>query len=302
MMEQIEIGVLGGCGLYQMDALKNVTRHTLSTPFGATSGDVIIGTLADKRVAFIPRHGEDHTLPPSRVPYRANIFALKTLGVRFVISVNACGSLREDYTPGHFVIPDQIYDQTRLDRGPTFFEDGITVHTSTANPFCNILSDTLHTACQQTVPTVHRGGRFVVIEGPRFSTKAESHIFRQLGCDIIGMTSSPEAFLAREAEVSYASMAYVTDYDVWRQDVESVTICGSEATMDQSATYAQHALIAAVEALDVAQVIPVHTALDDAILTEFAAVPQDVKNRLRPILARRFASHYATTHPVPVNR
>ncbi len=288
-METIEIGVLGGCGLYQVPEITDTTRYSITTPFGAPSGDVVVGTLRGKRVGFIPRHGEKHTLAPSDVPYRANIYAFKQMGVKFIISVNACGSLREDYRPGDFVLPDQIYDQTKNYRGRTFFEEGLVAHTSTATPFCEDLGDTLADAAVRAGATVHRSATFVTIEGPRFSSRAESQIFRQLGCSIVGMTSSPEAFLAREAEISYASLAYVTDYDSWRSEAEAVTVCGLENTMQRSAEIAQLAVAHAVELLDTTGGCTCHTALDDAILTDPTDIPSALLAKLHPILQRRFA-------------
>lgn len=294
-MEKVEIGVLGGCGLYQVSELTEIVRYEVDTPFGKPSGEVVVGTLRGKRVAFIPRHGEDHTIPPSEVPYRANIFALKQMGVRFLISVNACGSVQAEIAPGHFVIPDQLYDQTKLYRGRSFFEDGIVVHVSTAEPFCGELGQVLAVAAREAGAIVHDGGMFVTIEGPRFSTRGESQIFRQLGCSIVGMTSSPEAALAREAEISYAAMAYVTDYDSWRTEVDPVTIVNLGETMRQSARYAETAVAIAVEKLDTRHVCDCHTALDHAILTRLKHVSPDVLEKLQPILARRLERHHSKT-------
>lgn len=286
-METVAIGVLGGCGLYQIPEITEKTSYLIETPFGSPSGDVVVGTLRGKRVAFIPRHGEDHTLPPSQVPYRANIYAFKKLGVRTLISVNACGSLQAELAPGHFVVPDQLLDQTKLDRGNTFFDDGIVVHTSTANPFCHDLRQILAQAAEQAGATVHQGGTFVTIEGPRFSSRAESQVFRQLGGNIIGMTTSPEAYLAREAEISYASLAYVTDYDSWRTEIDPVTVRNLGNVMKRSAQLAQSAVAHAVENLDPDNSCDCHTALNHAILTDIRAVTPEIVEKLQPILKRR---------------
>lgn len=288
-MEKVEIGVLGGCGLYQVAELTDQVRYTVQTPFGYPSGDIVVGTLRGKRVAFIPRHGEDHTLAPSHVPYRANIYALKQMGVRFLMAVNACGSLQAAYAPGDFVIPNQLLDQTKHDRARSFFEDGVVVHTSTAEPFCSELRQVIYQAASSAGAKTHDGGVFVTIEGPRFSTRFESQLFQQWGCSIIGMTSSPEAFLAREAEMSYASLAYVTDYDSWRNEAAPVTVCGLESVMQRSARLAQSAVAAAVEQLDTTLTCSCHTALQDAILTNLEIVDPVILNKLHPLLARQAA-------------
>lgn len=288
-MEQVKIAVLGGCGLYQVPELTDQQRYSIATPFGKPSDDVVIGTLRGRRVAFIARHGEDHTIPPSQVPYRANIYALKQLGVRFLISVNACGSLQGHLQPGHFMIPDQLFDQTKLYRGRTFFEAGLVVHIAVPDPFCPQLRGVLLEATQKAGATVHDKGLFLTIEGPRFNTQAESLIYRQLGCHIVGMTSSPEAYLAREAEMSYASMAYITDYDSWRTDADGVTVENLGAVMRQSARYAQQAVAEAVELLDETMNLPAHHALNHAILTDLKRVAPEVLDPLRPILARRLS-------------
>ncbi|MBE3118324.1 MAG: S-methyl-5'-thioadenosine phosphorylase, partial [Candidatus Atribacteria bacterium] len=214
MPEKLSLAILGGSGLYSMTGLTDTTEHDLKTPFGKPSAPIVVGTLEGKRVAFLARHGIGHHIMPAEVPYRANIYALKALGAERIVSINACGSLREDYAPGHIVIPDQIFDNTR-GRARTFFGEGLVAHAGVADPFCPDLSAALETAVMGTGATVHHGGAFIVIEGPRFSTKAESNVYRSWGMSIVGMTAAPEAFLAREAEMCYAVMAHVTDYDVW---------------------------------------------------------------------------------------
>lgn len=222
--EPVRIGVIGGSGLYQMPQLEDVVRREVSTPYGAPSGPITIGRLNGVRVAFVPRHGPGHIYLPSEVPYRANIYALKTLGVEHVIAVSACGSLREDYAPGEIVIPDQLFDFTKGKRPYSFFGEGLAAHISVEEPFCPALRGMVSEAVREAGGTVHDGGAYITIEGPRFSTKAESNVFRSWGMSIIGMTSSPEAFLAREAEMCYAVMAHVTDYDVWHETEEAVTV------------------------------------------------------------------------------
>jgi 5'-methylthioadenosine phosphorylase len=218
------LGVIGGSGLYSIEGLRDVDEVTMQTPFGAPSDAIIVGTLEGVPVAFLPRHGRGHRLTPSEVPSRANIYALKSLGVEWVISVSAVGSLREDYAPLDLVVPDQIFDRTKV-RANSFFEGGVVAHVSFAEPFCPHLGGLLwETMGGMAGFTAHRGGTYVCIEGPQFSTKAESRIYRQLGCDVIGMTAVPEAKLAREAELHYAAIACVTDYDVWHEGSETVTV------------------------------------------------------------------------------
>ncbi|HET7377568.1 MAG TPA: S-methyl-5'-thioadenosine phosphorylase, partial [Anaerolineae bacterium] len=213
-LEQIPLAIIGGSGLYDMEALTNIKEIKMKTPFGDPSDAIIVGTLANKRVAFLPRHGRGHRITPTEVNSRANIWALKSIGVERIVSISACGSLREDFAPRHIVIPNQLFDRTR-NRSLTFFGNGLVGHIGLADPFCPELSQLVYAAVKGTGATVHQGGNFVTIEGPRFSTKAESKLFQQWGMDIIGMTAIPEANLAREAEICYACMAHVTDYDVW---------------------------------------------------------------------------------------
>ncbi len=221
-MADVELGIIGGSGLYKMPALADVEERTEETPFGSPSDKVILGTLAGRRVAFIPRHGRDHTLLPSEVPYRANICALKQLGATRVLGVSAVGSLREDYRPLDVVVPDQLFDRTK-DRAATFFGKGMVAHVGFAHPFCPAFSSAILRASTRSPAKAHDGGTLVVMEGPAFSTLAESETYRRLGFDLIGMTTLPEAKLAREAELCYASLSMVTDYDVWHQAHESVT-------------------------------------------------------------------------------
>lgn len=285
MTETIAIGVIGGSGLYNMPDITDKTTHAIDTPFGKPSADIVVGTLRGKRVAFLPRHGAGHVYTPSTVPYRANIWALKSLGVRFIIAVNACGSLREDYAPGHIVIPDQLFDHTKSERGGrSFFDTGMVGHISVADPFSPELSSVLYDATRSVSDTVHKGGTFLIVEGPRFSTKGESNIFRQWGCSIIGMTTAPEAFLAREAEIAYATMAHITDYDVWHDEPVNVEMVVQ--TMHHNLDTAQKAVAAAVERIDENAAYEAHTALNFAIMTDAKAYDPAVLERLRPIIAR----------------
>lgn len=225
-MEQVTIGIIGGSGLYQMPELENVRELTVETPFGEPSDAFIIGELEGVSVAFLPRHGRGHKFTPTEVPYRANIYAMKMLGVEYVLSVSAVGSLQEKYAPMDFVIPDQFFDRTRARaKESTFFGEGIVAHITFAHPVCNELGDILEASCKTVEGlNVHRGGTYICMEGPAFSTKAESNVYRSWGMDIIGMTNLQEAKLAREAEIAYATLALVTDYDCWHEEHDSVTL------------------------------------------------------------------------------
>ncbi len=289
MTETAAIGIIGGSGLYQMQEISDKQTVAVQTPFGSPSADIVIGTLRGKRVAFLPRHGIGHIYSPTTVPYRANIYALKSLGVRYIISVNACGSLREDYAPGHIVVPDQLYDHTKADRGRSFFEYGLVAHVSVADSFCPQLRNILVNSVRKAGGTIHSEGTFIIIEGPRFSTRGESEIFRQWGCSIIGMTTCPEAFLAREAEIAYATLAHITDYDVWHTTEEAVTADKVIATMNQNLATVQKAIAEAVEMLDLTMPSDAHTVLDDAIMADRSQVPPEILEKLGPIVQRRFA-------------
>lgn len=218
----IKIGIIGGSGFYQIEGLTDIETIDIETPFGKPSDSLISGRLDGQPVVFLPRHGVGHPLLPSDINVRANIYALKSLGVEWLISVSAVGSLRQEIEPRHFVIPDQLYDHTK-NRISTFFGDGLAAHISLAHPFCEGLSGLLHKAATEVGATVHNGGTYICMEGPAFSTQAESHVYRQLGFDIIGMTAAPEAKLAREAEICYAVLACSTDYDCWHPDHDNVT-------------------------------------------------------------------------------
>ncbi|MEO8042780.1 MAG: S-methyl-5'-thioadenosine phosphorylase [Acidobacteriota bacterium] len=224
-MEKVNIGIIGGSGLYQMPELQNVREQKVETPFGDPSDAFIIGELEGVTVAFLPRHGRGHKLLPTELPFRANIYAMKMLGIEYILSVSAVGSLQEKYAPTHMVIPDQFFDRTRgRVNESTFFGEGIVGHVTFAHPVCNELGDILEAACRSVDVTTHRGGSYLCMEGPAFSTKAESNVYRQWGMDIIGMTNLQEAKLAREAEIAYATLALVTDYDCWYEGHDDVTV------------------------------------------------------------------------------
>jgi len=224
-MEQVNIGIIGGSGLYQMPELQNLRELTIETPFGSPSDAFIIGELEGVTVAFLPRHGRGHKLTPSELPFRANVYAMKLLGVEYILSVSAVGSLQEQYAPTDFVIPDQFFDRTRARaHESTFFGEGIVGHITFADPVCNELGDIIEASCREVGVTTHRGGTYLCMEGPAFSTKAESNVYRQRGMDIIGMTNLQEAKLAREAEIAYATLALVTDYDCWHEGHDDVTV------------------------------------------------------------------------------
>ncbi len=285
MNEKIVLAVIGGSGLYNMAGLQNTQSYALDTPFGKPSAEIVVGTLENKKIAFLARHGLGHHLTPGEVPYRANIFALKTLGVERIVSISACGSLRDDYAPGHIVVPDQIYDNTK-NRSRTFFGDGLVGHVSVANPFCEDLSKQLEDALQTTRATVHRGGTFITIEGPRFSTKAESIVFRAWGMSLIGMTASPEAFLAREAEICYAVMAHVTDYDVWHVSEAPVTVEMVIRTLNNNTLIAQEAIQHLVSKLALARNCDCEHALADALITQRDVIPRGTLRKLHPIIKK----------------
>lgn len=288
--KNIALGVIGGSGLYAIEGLEN--RHTviIDTPFGLPSSPIFLGEVHGKQLAFLARHGLGHTISPSEVNYRANIYAMKKLGVTKLISVSACGSLREDYAPGHVVIPDQVFDFTHK-RERSFFGEGLVVHISSADPFCPILGAALAKALKQENATVHEGGTYITIEGPRFSTKAESNTFRSLGMSLVGMTAAPEVFLAREAEICYATMAHVTDYDVWHVTEESVNVDLVVRTLAKNTELAQKALIHLVDILEEPefQSMECHCneALKDAFITDMTKVKPETREKL-DLLIRKY--------------
>ena len=279
-MSLIEIAVIGGSGLYNMSDLADVETRQVDTPFGLPSGEITVGALHGQRIAFLPRHGRGHILHPSEVPYRANIYALKQLGVRYIISVSACGSLREDYAPGHIVIPDQLYDNTK-GRVSSFFGEGLVAHVGVADPFSPELSRLLAESVQAAGGTLHESGAFITIEGPRFSTKAESNVYRNWGMSIIGMTTSPEAFLAAEAEIAYAVMAHVTDYDVWHEDEEPVTVEKVIKILQGNTAVAQQAISHLVSRFGEWRAeFAAHSNLKDALITDPTLIPSATRQKL----------------------
>ncbi|MGA2820687.1 MAG: S-methyl-5'-thioadenosine phosphorylase [Anaerolineales bacterium] len=280
-----KVAVIGGSGLYAMAGLQDLEEHDLATPFGKPSDPLVVGTLSGQRVAFLARHGRGHRIMPGEVNYRANIFALKVLGVERVVSISACGSLREDYAPGDIVIPDQLIDHTHR-REATFFGQGLVAHIGVAEPFCRELSAKLYDAVSSTGASVHKGGSLMVVEGPRFSTQAESNVYRQLGMSIIGMTTSPEAFLAREAEMCYAVMAHVTDYDVWHIEEAPVSVEMVIRILNQNTTIAQQAVSRLVASLSPDRTCSCADALKDAIITAREMIPEATKRDLAPLISR----------------
>jgi len=293
-MDAVRIGVIGGSGLYRMEGLVEVEELQVSTPFGEPSGPIMVGRLAGVRVAFLARHGRGHRLLPSEVPYRANIYALKELGVEQVISVSACGSLREELRPGEFVVPEQLFDRTKT-RQNTFFGGGLAAHISVAEPFCSRLGGSLANAMEQAGGRVHRGGTVVTIEGPRFSSKGESHTFRRWGMDLVNMTTCPEAFLAREAEICYAMVNAISDYDCWREADEPVTVEMVIEILNRNAQVAQKGIAFLVEQLaeDGQRECACGEALGQALITRPEMVPVETLESLRPLVAKYFDSRLA---------
>ena len=280
--DTIGLGVIGGSGLYSMPGLSDVREQTISTPFGDPSDAVITGSLNGVRVAFLPRHGRGHRYTPSEVNYRANICALKSLGVRHIVSVSACGSLREQLRPLDIVVPTQLFDHTKGKRAASFFDRGMVGHVSVGNPFSASLSRAVVEAVRNSGGAVHDSGTLITIEGPRFSTKAESLAFRAWGCDIIGMTACPEAFLAREAEIDFAIMAHVTDYDVWRDEEGEVTVEMVIKRLHANLALAQQA-IARIAAIVGALPHESAGASHHAVMTAPDSISADAKDRLKLI-------------------
>jgi len=284
-MPEAKIGVIGGSGLYAIEELTAVKEIRLKTPFGNPSDAIAIGSLEGTGIAFLPRHGRGHPLSPSEVPVRANIYALKSLGVEWIISVSAVGSLKDEIHPLDLVIPDQIIDRTK-GRVNTFFSGGIVAHVGFADPYCPVLSQILYQAGEEVGATVHKGGTYVVMEGPLFSTKAESNLYRSWGASIIGMTALPEAKLAREAEICYASIACVTDYDCWHETEESVTIEMALANLTKNVDTAKRIIKIATARLPQNRECPCAQALKDAIITSPEKIPRQVKSDLGLLIGK----------------
>ncbi|MBM3122365.1 MAG: S-methyl-5'-thioadenosine phosphorylase [Chloroflexi bacterium] len=282
------LGVIGGSGIYQLEGLTSIEQRAIDTPFGAPSSPIVLGELAGRRVAFLARHGIGHTIPPAEVNYRANIYALKSLGVPRVLSISACGSLREDYAPGDVVVPDQLFDRT-CGRQASFFEAGLVAHISVAEPFCGELSAALGESVTRAGGQLHRGGALVTINGPRFSTRAESNTYRAWGMSIIGMTTTPEAFLAREAEMCYAVMAHVTDYDVWHIAEAPVSVEMVVRTLNANTRLAQATLAALVQSLPAERGCACGEALHDALITSRLNVAPELRRKLSLLVERYLA-------------
>lgn len=286
MIQNVEIGVIGGSGLYGMKELEDVEEVVLDTPYGSPSDAYVIGTIAGHRVAFLPRHGKGHRLLPTEVPARANIYGFKKLGVKYLISISAVGSLHEDYAPGQVVIPDQIFDRTKGIRPFTFYGEGIVAHIVFDHPYCPILCEKLSTAARNAGATVHDGGTYVCMEGPQFSTLAESEENRRRGHALIGMTALPEAKLAREAEIAYATVAMVTDYDCWHPNHDSVTIemvlSVLGANVDLSQRIVREAIPLIAEGFD----SPAHHAMQYAIVTQRDLIPAATRERVDLLIGK----------------
>lgn len=285
-MDEAIIGIIGGSGLYSMDGLEDVREVYPDTPFGSPSDAIVLGRLGNQRLAFLPRHGRGHRILPTEVPVRANIYALKQLGVQRIISVSAVGSMREDHPPLDLVVPDQLFDRTKA-RVNSFFGDGIVAHVGFADPFCPQLSSQLvQTARALSIPT-HAGGTYLCIEGPQFSTKAESRIYRNWGVDIIGMTAIPEAKLAREAEICYATLAFVTDYDVWHTSDAPVTVEMVIQNLSANVGNAKKIISAVAPVLTGPRACDCTNALENAIMTAPDRIPTATRQRLGLLINHR---------------
>jgi 5'-methylthioadenosine phosphorylase len=280
-----KIGIIGGSGLYAMSGLTDTREVRVKTPFGAPSDAIVIGTLEGRRVAFLARHGRGHRISPSEINYRANICAMKMLGVEQIISVSAVGSLRDDLPPLDFLVPDQFFDRTRL-RISTFFGEGIVAHVGFDKPTCKRLSAHLADACDRAGVTVHLGGTYICMEGPQFSTLAESHTYRQLRFDVIGMTNLTEAKLAREAELCYATFAMITDYDCWHPQHDAVTLEEIIGNLNKNTENVQRAIREVVRTLEAERACKCGSALAHAIITDRKMIPAATKKRLAPIIGK----------------
>jgi 5'-methylthioadenosine phosphorylase len=285
MSSSPRVGIIGGSGLYDMAELTDREERDVSTPFGQPSAPLVLATLRGQRVAFLARHGIGHHLLPSELNFRANIYAMKSIGVEWILSASAVGSLREELKPQDLVIPDQFYDRTRGRIG-TFFGEGLVAHVGFAHPFCRPLSDLLHAAARHAGAAVHKGGTYVCLEGPHFSTMAESRAYRAAGFDVIGMTNLQEAKLAREAEICYTTLALVTDYDCWHPDHESVTVDMIVANLTANASMAQQVIANAVSRLPIARDCECSRALATAIITRRDVIPAATREKLGAIVGK----------------
>jgi 5'-methylthioadenosine phosphorylase len=285
MTTDIRIGIIGGSGLYQMDGLTGIEEIAIETPFGNPSDAYRVGTLEGQRVAFLARHNRSHTISPSELNFRANIYGFKKLGVEWILSASAVGSLKEDIRPLDIVLPDQFYDRTKA-RISTFFGDGVVVHVSFADPICPLLADAIQTAGLDADIPIKRGGTYVCMEGPQFSTKAESNTYRSWGMDLIGMTNLQEAKLAREAEICYTTMALVTDYDCWHPDHDAVTVSDIIENLTKNSLNAQKLIRTTIKRLPLERTCKCQHALSHAILTDIKKVPEKTLKRLEVLLKK----------------
>lgn len=284
-MAEARIGVIGGTGLYEIEGMQNIREVNVPTPFGDPSDAIIVGTLEGTDIAFLPRHGRGHRISPSELPARANIYALKSLGVEWIIAINSCGSFKEVLKPRDLVIPDQIIDRTR-GRASTFFRGGIVVHIPFAEPFCPVLSGILYEAAREVGARVHKGGTFIAMEGPQFSTKAESRLYKSWGADIIGMTVLPEAKLAREAEICYATLACVTDYDSWHESLDPVRIEEILAILAENVGRAKSIIRIAAGRIPAERNCECASALSTAIVTAPDLIPAHIKKDLNLLIGK----------------
>ena len=284
-MVKPRLAVIGGSGLYSMEGLQDVEEVEISTPYGSPSDAIVVGTFEGVGVAFLPRHGRGHRISPTNLPVKANIFALKRLGIERIVSVSAVGSLREEMKPLDMVVPHQIIDRTRL-RGNTFFDGEMVVHVAFSDPFCPSLSHLVYDSSQKAGATVHEGGVYLVMEGPAFSTRAESFMYRQWGADIIGMTALPEAKLAREAEICYSTLACVTDYDCWREATEVVTVEMVVANLKRNVATSINILRNLISRVPMGRNCSCGSALENAILTSPDLVSEEYKAQLAPIIGK----------------
>jgi 5'-methylthioadenosine phosphorylase len=280
-----KLAVIGGTGLYNIEGMEAIETVNIETPFGPPSGSIGIGRLGEINIAFLARHGIGHHISPTEVPSRANIYALKSLGVEFIISSNSCGSFKEDIKSGHLLVPDQIIDRT-YHRDNTFFTDGIVAHIQFADPFCPVLSQIVYQCTLEAGATVHKGGIFIAMEGPAFSTRAESRLYRAWGADVIGMTVLPEARLAREAEICYASIACVTDYDSWHETNEPVSVGAILTTMFKNIDFAKKTIRLAAGRLPDKRECDCAGALKPAIVTDPAVIPDEQKKKLDLLIGK----------------
>jgi len=285
MTETVYLAIIGGSGLYEMPGLADTHEHNITTPFGKTSAPIVVGTLENKRVAFLARHNRNHTILPSELNFRANILGFKQLGAEWILSASAVGSLKEDLHPLDIVLPDQFYDRTKS-RISTFFGNGIVAHVSFGDPLCHVLAGVIESSGKDANVPIKRGGTYLCMEGPQFSTKAESMTYRSWGMDVIGMTNLQEAKLAREAEICYSTMALVTDYDCWHPDHDSVTVADIVRNLHKNSENAQKIIRAAVRRLPVERTCKCGSALEHAILTDLKKAPPEARKRLEVLLRK----------------